>query len=259
MAALPTILQTIRIGDGTVPYMGNYEAEGTLFGQRLVKKDTTILVAIVTDALRWQNESFPTADAVGAIGSLLMTFIGFVGDTIEVFCLIPGIGSVSFGTYERQSGDIDTEILATNIANALSYSGFSFSSENSTVNIGAPSFLGASINGGSNLSVVFTPTTTSPAVYIVDLLNVTSTTIDGYGNTVTNGVISFFDDSGFCVSTSPNPTLADTVFTIGGAGSGNYSLMLTGLTPGTLYYIVAYGTYNTTETIYSEQQTFTTL
>ncbi|HZK93940.1 MAG TPA: FISUMP domain-containing protein [Prolixibacteraceae bacterium] len=61
---------------------------------------------------------------------------------------------------------------------------------------------------------------------------------------------------GVCWSTSQNPTIANTK-TTDGVGIGNFTSSITGLTPGTTYYIRAYTT-NSVGTAYGSQQTFTT-
>ncbi len=253
-----TPLQIINIAKVSQYLAGDDVAKGSLFGSRLIPTSDRLLY-MERKAVEWLYNISPSATAVGAIGGLTMTFIGFNGDKVELFCNIPNVGVVSLGSYLKQSGDTTLTILAASIAAALSYSGFTFSSTTALVNIFAPSSLGASINGGSNLSVVFTPTTTSPIVTLVDVQSITSNSAVGFGNVIAQGGITSFDNSGICISLNPNPTLADTVFSAGSSSGGAYSCPLTGLASGTTYYIVAYTTYNTTTTIYSQQTTFTTL
>ena len=62
---------------------------------------------------------------------------------------------------------------------------------------------------------------------------------------------------GVCWNTSPNPTTSDN-FTSDGNGTGDFSSLLSGLTPNTTYYVRAYAT-NGVGTAYGEQQSFTTL
>lgn len=61
---------------------------------------------------------------------------------------------------------------------------------------------------------------------------------------------------GICWSTSQNPTLTNS-HTPDGPGTGIFSCNLTGLTPGTTYYVRAYAT-NSAGTNYGNQQSFTT-
>lgn len=62
---------------------------------------------------------------------------------------------------------------------------------------------------------------------------------------------------GVCWSVSPDPTISN-ARTIDGNGTGSFISTLTGLTPGTTYYLRAYAT-NQNGTVYSQQRTFTTL
>jgi FlaG/FlaF family flagellin (archaellin) len=61
---------------------------------------------------------------------------------------------------------------------------------------------------------------------------------------------------GVCWSITPQPT-ATNAHTVNGAGMGQFVSSLTGLQPGTLYYVRAYAT-NVNGTVYGEQRTFTT-
>ena len=63
-------------------------------------------------------------------------------------------------------------------------------------------------------------------------------------------------ERGVCWSTSPNPTLDD-AHTTDGSGSGDFTSTLTGLAPGTTYYVRAYAT--SIGTTYGNEVTFTTL
>ncbi len=59
---------------------------------------------------------------------------------------------------------------------------------------------------------------------------------------------------GVCWGTTPNPTLSDN-YTTDGAGIGNFTSTITGLTPYTIYYVQAYAT-NSAGTAYGEVQRF---
>jgi hypothetical protein len=55
MAVLPTIAETVTIGDISTYLSGNDNARGSLFGPRLGTPVSPVLIALVTDALRWGN------------------------------------------------------------------------------------------------------------------------------------------------------------------------------------------------------------
>lgn len=54
-----TIPEIIELGDISVPLSANYKSNGSLFGTRFVFT-APVTIAVVTDALRWQYEAFPT-------------------------------------------------------------------------------------------------------------------------------------------------------------------------------------------------------
>ena len=62
---------------------------------------------------------------------------------------------------------------------------------------------------------------------------------------------------GVCWSTTSNPTIDD-AHTTNGTGTGSYTSSITGLIPGTTYYVRAYAT-NSVGTAYGEQRSLTTL
>lgn len=63
---------------------------------------------------------------------------------------------------------------------------------------------------------------------------------------------------GICWSTSPLPTKDLTTKTENGSGTSPFTSIMTGLTPGTLYYVRAYAI-NSVGTSYGQQETFTTV
>lgn len=76
MAALPTISQAILTGKLTTCLMGNDYAMGTLFGARLIKRDSAVMVALVTDALDWQNQGNPTDATLQGVANYLIWLCG---------------------------------------------------------------------------------------------------------------------------------------------------------------------------------------
>ena len=75
-------------------------------------------------------------------------------------------------------------------------------------------------------------------------------------STATAGSTTPITARGVCWDTSHNPTIAN-AHTPSGAGSGSFTCSLTGLTPGTTYYVRAYAT-NVVGTAYGNELSFTT-
>jgi hypothetical protein len=84
-----------------------------------------------------------------------------------------------------------------------------------------------------------------------------STTATSGGNITYNGGATV-TVSGIVWSTTSTPTIALTTKTTNGAANGAYTSNITGLTPGTLYYVRSYAT-NSVGTNYGAQTSFTTL
>ena len=96
----------------------------------------------------------------------------------------------------------------------------------------------------------------SPTLSTTNLSAVTATTATGGGIIASDGGAPI-TGRGVCWSTSPNPTIVDSK-TIDGTGTGSFTSSITGLTPGTTYYVRAYAT-NSVGTVYGNQVTMTTL
>jgi hypothetical protein len=88
-------------------------------------------------------------------------------------------------------------------------------------------------------------------------VSITETTASA-GGVISDDGGSSITARGICWSLSPSPTTSDFKQADGGIGTGSYADLLTGLTPGTLYYVRAYAI-NGTSTGYGTQASFTTL
>jgi uncharacterized protein (TIGR02145 family) len=102
----------------------------------------------------------------------------------------------------------------------------------------------------------FTTIVELPAVTTADVNSITSTTAASGGNITSNGGAAV-TVRGVCWNTSPYPTTANSK-TNDGSGTGAYTSSITGLKPGTLYYLRAYGT-NSAGTGYGNEISFTTV
>lgn len=76
------------------------------------------------------------------------------------------------------------------------------------------------------------------------------------GGDITSAGSSAVQLRGICYDTSSNPTLSNGVVT-GGSGSGSFACSLSGLIPGTTYYVKAFAT-NGAGTVYGNEISFTT-
>lgn len=85
---------------------------------------------------------------------------------------------------------------------------------------------------------------------------ITTTTALAGGNITSDGGLSV-TARGVCWSTTSNPTISSSISN-NGIGVGAYSSNLSGLLPGTVYYVRAYAT-NANGTVYGNEVTFTTL
>jgi len=109
---------------------------------------------------------------------------------------------------------------------------------------------------GSQLTFMTTVDPVLPTVTTADAMNVSQTEATTGGTVHTDGGATV-TARGVCYSTSSGPTLANS-FTTNGSGLGTFVSSLTGLTPGTQYYVRAYAT-NSVGTAYGNEITFTTL
>ncbi len=95
-----------------------------------------------------------------------------------------------------------------------------------------------------------------PTVTTTSISNITDTTADSGGNVTDDGGVTVIA-RGVCWSTSQNPTTADSK-TTNGTGTGIFTSEITGLSPGTTYYVRAYAT-NEAGTGYGSEVEFSAL
>ncbi|MBR4803090.1 MAG: T9SS type A sorting domain-containing protein, partial [Bacteroidales bacterium] len=95
-----------------------------------------------------------------------------------------------------------------------------------------------------------------PTVTTDTVSNITDSSAVCGGNVTSDGGALVFA-RGVCWSTTTNPTISDS-HTSDSIGTGHFTSNITGLTPGTTYYIRAYAT-NYVGTAYGNEDTFTTI
>ena len=102
------------------------------------------------------------------------------------------------------------------------------------------------------ITIYFPESITTPSVAASSVSNITSNSASMSSSVSGNcGVTS----RGFCYGTSSSPTISGQ-HTTNGSGTGNFTGTLSGLTPGTTYYVRAYAT-NAAGTAYGSQTSFT--
>jgi hypothetical protein len=148
------------------------------------------------------------------------------------------------------------------IANSITSNGTgigTFTSNLTGLAAGTTYYVRAYTTNGSGTSygnqVSFNIPASVPSVTTDAVTLLTSTSASG-GVTISSDNGAAVTARGVCWSTTPNPTLANSI-TSNGTGIGSYTSSLTGLTAGTTYYIRAYAT-NSIGTAYGNQLTFTT-
>jgi len=97
---------------------------------------------------------------------------------------------------------------------------------------------------------------TIPTLTTETITNITNAGATSGGN-ITNDGGSLITNRGVCYSTSPNPTINNSI-SVSGTGTGNFLTTLTGLIGSSTYYVRAFAT-NAIGTAYGVQRSFTTV
>jgi len=96
----------------------------------------------------------------------------------------------------------------------------------------------------------------SPTVTTLPASNITLSSAQSGGDVTYIAGVSI-TARGVCWSDSPNPTISDN-FTTDGTGSGTFTSNITGLTSATTYYVRAYATTSLGNTVYGDDEVFST-
>ncbi|MBX2974611.1 MAG: lamin tail domain-containing protein [Ignavibacteriaceae bacterium] len=146
---------------------------------------------------------------------------------------------------------------STTAALTLSYDGtdFDVNVTNFSVTIGADELTSTS-ELTSNVLTITATVETAPVVTTDAAITTNGTTTAEWGGEVTSDGGESVTQKGLVWNTSATPTV-DNFKTEEGAGTGDITGNMTGLTPNTLYYVRAYAT-NSVGTAYGAERTFTT-
>ncbi len=126
---------------------------------------------------------------------------------------------------------------------------------NTTYYVRAYAINSAGTSYGSEVSFTTQQAITVPTVTTSQVTNIQQTSATGGGN-VTNSGGANVTERGICWSTSHNPTTSSS-HASNGTGTGSYTVNMSGLSPGTTYYVRAYAI-NSQGTAYGSEVSFST-
>jgi hypothetical protein len=105
----------------------------------------------IRKSVEWLYDITPVTSETQATASITIDAIGLVGDSISVYVKDPILGLILLGSYIQSISDTDVNLLATNIAGALSSNTYSYIAEaiDNIITITARPGIGATINGNN--------------------------------------------------------------------------------------------------------------
>ncbi len=147
---VPTILECAKLSES---YAAMDRATKSVFGNPLINNLLPELIYLIRKPIQYR---YNITAAIGENATASITIDSVPADdfNIEVFVNDPIYGSISLGSYIKDSSDTTTTILAEHITTelALNGSGYAITSETNIITITARTNLGDTING-NNLSV----------------------------------------------------------------------------------------------------------
>lgn len=179
--SLLSIGEIIELGDVSTYLSLKYKDEGKLFGAKL-DGISPKSIAIVTDALRWYNQSFPDIQPQKAISTITINGIGNEEDEIAFNINDPEYGNIQFGFYIYPGGENIYQIAAS-IANSLNSNPYGYTFVVNSNTITAYSRLN---NGGDFNGLSFYLSGNPPSRGLITKISITS---------FNNGVTAYYNDS----------------------------------------------------------------
>ena len=124
--SLISIGEIIELGDVSTYLSLKYQDEGKLFGARL-DGISPKSIAIVTDALRWWNESFPNIEPQKAVCTITVSGYGSNGDYVNLkLTNDPEYGVIEFGGYTQSS--LNPSVIAAGISQSINTNPYGYKS-----------------------------------------------------------------------------------------------------------------------------------
>ena len=222
---------------GTAYYVRAYATNGvgSVYGNELIATTTAILPVLTTTvASSLTSNSVTIGGAITTDGGSTVTARGVCWSTTQN----PTIAN-SKTTDGTGAGAFVSSITGLTLCTTYYISAYATNS----------------IGTAYGTQVTITTTALAPTLTTTAISAVTTTTATSGGNISSDGG-SAVTARGICWATTQNPTVANSITTDGSA-SGTFTSNLTGLTPGTAYYIRAYAT-NSIGTVYGTQVIFST-
>ncbi len=230
--------ELVGLSSNTIYYVRAYATNsvGTAYGSQVDFKTIVDLPTVVTTGISLvTSTSAQSGGNVTSDGGTSVTARGVCWNTIENptisdYCITEGSGTGLF------------TCNITGLSAGITYYVRAFATNSAGTAYGN--------------QVVFTTIVDLPEVVTTGISLVTTTSAQSGGNVTSDGGTTV-TARGVCWSTAENPTISD-MHTTNGSGTGSFTSNISGLDPGTMYYVRAYAT-NMEGTTYGMEYSFVTL
>jgi hypothetical protein len=225
------------LSSGTTYYVKSYATNGagTAYGNELTFTTTSVTATISTAAVtETTTNSAVSGGTITANGGVAVTMRGVCWSTSQM-------PTISDSKTIDGAGDGSFVSTLKGLNSGTTYHVRAYATNSSGTSYGAD-ILFTTVPVNANL------TTTSVTAITTNSASSGGILVNDGGSPVTA--------RGVCWSTTTNPTISN-MKTTDGTGTGGYASAISGLTPGTTYYVKAYAT-NSVGTAYGNEITFTT-